>query len=72
MGFWLEGKRKALRFPKWLFAFCSLCFWFVCALRMRTPRFDFRINYKFHLKLEHYFFCNANKDHRKAYQIDPM
>jgi hypothetical protein len=26
MGFWLEGKRKALGFPKWLFVFCSLFF----------------------------------------------
>ncbi len=26
MGFWLEGTRKALRFPKLLFAFCSLFF----------------------------------------------
>jgi len=45
MGFLLGETLKALQFPKWLFVFCSFCFWFVCALRMRTPRF-FIVNYK--------------------------
>lgn len=45
MGFWLEGKRKALRFPKLLFAFCSFCFWFICALRMHTPRLFIDLRY---------------------------